>query len=64
MAFHVNKERKKARLKRQEDVDSVPREFYDCPLDSGDKCPHLRIWRPVPGTEDEKLPFGQRCFAK
>ena len=50
----------KFRLKRQQDADSVLKEFYDCPPDSADKCPHLRMWRPVPGTEDEKLPFGQR----
>jgi len=50
----------KFRLKRQQDSDSVLTEFYDCPPDSADKCPHLRMWRPVPGTEDEKLPFGHR----
>jgi hypothetical protein len=50
----------KFRLKRQQDTDSVFKEFYDCLPDSADKCPHLRMWRPVPGTEDEKLPFGQR----
>jgi hypothetical protein len=50
----------KFRLKRQPDADSVLKEFYDCSPDSADKCPPLRMWRPVPGTEDEKLPFGQR----
>jgi len=51
----------KFRLKRQQDADSVLKEFYDCPPDSADKCLHLgRLWSPMPGTEDEKLPFGQR----
>lgn len=50
----------KFRLKRQQDTDSVLKEFYDCAPDSDDKCPHLRMWKPLPGTEDEKLPFGQR----
>ena len=48
------------RLKRQQDADSVLKEFYDCAPDSAEECPHLRMWKPVPGTEDEKLPFGQR----
>lgn len=48
------------RLQRQQDADFVLKEFYDCSPDSAAKCPNLRMWRPVPGAEDEKLPFGQR----
>ena len=47
------------RLKRLQDADSLVKEFYDCSPDSGEKCLHLRVWKPTPGTEDEKLPFGQ-----
>ena len=50
----------KFRLKRQQDADSILKEFYDCAPDSDDKCPRVRMWKPLPGTEDEKLPFGQR----
>src|SRR5256885_5598361 len=51
----------KFRLKRQQDADSALKEFYDCPPDSADKCLHLgRMWSAMPGTEDEKVPFGQR----
>lgn len=51
----------KFRLKRQQDADSVLKEFYDCPPGSAGNCLHLgRMWSPMPGTEDEKLPFGQR----
>jgi hypothetical protein len=48
----------KFRLRRQQDADSVLKEFSDCPPDSANECPHLRMWRPVPGSEAEKLPFG------
>lgn len=48
----------KFRLKRQQDADSILKEFYDC--SPANKCPELRIWKSVPGAEDEKLPFGQR----
>jgi len=51
----------KYRLKRQQDADSVLKEFYDCPPESAGNCLHLgRMWSPMPGTEDEKLPYGQR----
>lgn len=51
----------KFRLKREQDADSVLKEFYDCPPVSADKCVHLgRLWSPLPGNEDEKLPFGRR----
>jgi hypothetical protein len=50
----------KFRLKRQQDADSILEEFYDCSPDLANKCPELRIWKSVPGAEDEKLPFGQR----
>ncbi|HEV3513568.1 MAG TPA: hypothetical protein VGS05_17795 [Candidatus Sulfotelmatobacter sp.] len=51
----------KFRLKRQQDANSVLKEFYDCPPDSVGKCLYLgRMWSAVPGAEDEKLPFGQR----
>jgi len=46
------------RLRRQQDADSVLKEFYDCGDESTDKCPQM--WRRVPGSDDEKLPFGQR----
>jgi hypothetical protein len=45
-------------LRRQQDADSVLQEFEDC--EPTDKCAPLPMWRPVPGSEDEKLPFGQR----
>jgi hypothetical protein len=48
----------KFRLVRQESSDSILKEFYDCSRESTE-CPQLRAWRPVPGAEDEKLPFGQ-----
>lgn len=48
------------RLKREQDADSVLKEFYDCAPNSADKCPHVPMWKPVPGMENEKLPFGQR----
>jgi hypothetical protein len=51
---------KKFRLKRQQDADSVLKEFYDCAPNSADECPHLPLWKRVPGMENEKLPFGQR----
>ena len=61
----------KFRLTRQPDADSVLKEFSDCAPESTDKCAPeftdkcvkclpLRIWTSVPGTEEEKLPFGQR----
>jgi hypothetical protein len=48
----------KFRLKRRQDADSVLKEFYDC--SPADECLRIRMWRPLPGTEDEKLPFGER----
>jgi len=48
----------KFRLKREQDADSVLKEFVECAPDSAEKCPHLPMWRFVPGAEDEKLPFG------
>jgi hypothetical protein len=47
-------------LKRQKDADSVLNEFYDCAPNSANECPHMRLWKRVPGMENEKLPFGQR----
>lgn len=49
----------KFRLVRQVSSDSVLKEFYECSPESTGKCPQLRMWRLVPGAEDEKLPFGQ-----
>jgi hypothetical protein len=61
----------KFRLTRQQDADSVLKEFSDCAPGSTDKCAPefpdkcvkclpLRIWKPVPGAEEEKFPFGHR----
>jgi hypothetical protein len=50
----------KFRLRRRQDADSVLKEFYDCAPESAEKCRQLRMWRPLPGMEDEKLPFGQQ----
>ena len=48
----------KFRLKREQDADSVLKEFVDCAPNSAEKCPQLPMWKFVPGAEDEKLPFG------
>jgi hypothetical protein len=55
----------KFRLTRDQDADSVLKEFFDCATEapSGhttEPCPHLPMWKRVPGAEPEKLPFGQR----
>jgi hypothetical protein len=55
----------KFRLTRDQDADSVLREFIDCATESPsghspEPCPHLPMWKRVPGAEPEKLPFGQR----
>lgn len=51
------------RLKRQKNADDLLNQFSGCPPASGAKCIHLPMWKPVPGMEDEKLPFGQRVPA-
>ena len=48
----------KFRLIREQDADSVLKEFLTCAADSGEKCPPVPMWRFVPGAESEKLPFG------
>jgi hypothetical protein len=49
----------KFRLKREQDADSVLKEFLDCAPDSTEECPHMPVWRLIPGAQEEKLPFGQ-----
>jgi hypothetical protein len=46
------------RLRREQDADSVLREFFDCGKSSA-PCPQWPIWKRVPGAEQETLPFGQ-----
>jgi hypothetical protein len=51
------------RLTRTQYADSVLREFLDCESVSGhtpDACAPTPMWKRVPNTEHEKLPFGQR----
>jgi hypothetical protein len=55
----------KFRLTRNEDADSVLREFIDCDAGSPsghtpEPCSHVPMWKRVPSAEHEKLPFGQR----
>ena len=55
----------KFRLTRDRHADSLLREFIDCSAESpnGDApqpCPHVPVWKLVPGAEGEKLPFGRR----
>jgi hypothetical protein len=54
---------RKFRLIREKDSDAVLKEFMDCVDDSGGRateCQPIPIWKHVPDTEREKLPFGQR----
>lgn len=56
---------KKFRLTRDQNADSVLKEFVDCATASpsgrtAEPCPHMPVWKSVPGAEYEKLPFGQR----
>jgi hypothetical protein len=53
------------RLTHDQDADSVLKEFIDCATESpsghtSEPCPHVPMWKRVPGAEHEKLPFGQR----
>jgi hypothetical protein len=55
----------KFRLTRDQDADSVLKEFIDCANESPsgptpEPCPHMQMWKRVPSAEQEKLPFGQR----
>lgn len=44
------------RLRREQDADSVLKEFLDC---APEPCPRTPMWKRVPSAEHEKLPFGQ-----
>jgi hypothetical protein len=53
------------RLTRDQDADSVLREFFDCVSETSnghasEQCLPLPMWKHTPGAEREKLPFGQR----
>ena len=55
----------KFRLKRDHDADAVLKEFMDCSTEApsshtSEPCPHVAMWKRVPGAELENLPFGQR----
>ena len=55
----------KFRLTRDQDADSVLKEFIDCATESPSgpapvPCPQVQMWKRVPSAEQEKLPFGQR----
>ena len=56
---------RKFRLTRDHDADAVLKESMDCSTESpsghtSEPCPHVAMWKRVPGAELEKLPFGQR----
>ena len=56
---------RKFRLRRDQDADSVLKEFMDCgpePPSGGarEPCLHVAMWKHVPGAEPATLPFGQR----
>ena len=56
---------RKFRLRRDQDADSVLKEFMDCgpePPSGGarEPCLHVPMWKHVPGAEPATLPFGQR----
>jgi hypothetical protein len=58
----------KFRLTRLRDSDSMLEEFMDCAngspgVQTGESCVKVRIWKHVPGTEKDKLPFGHRVPA-
>ena len=48
----------KFHLKRERGTDSVLKEFLDCASDATEPCPKVPMWRLVPGTQKERLPFG------
>jgi hypothetical protein len=53
------------RLTRDQDADTVLKEFMDCGPEppngpAQEPCPHVALWKRVPGTKLEKLPIGQR----
>ncbi len=59
----------KFRLIREKDSDSVLKEFMECSSDSpsnhaAQPCAPMPIWKRVPHTERDPLPFGQRvpCY--
>lgn len=59
----------KFRLIREKDSDSVRKEFMECSSDSpsghaAQPCAPVPIWKRVPDTERDRLPFGQRvpCY--
>ena len=55
----------KFRLTRDQDADSILKEFIDCVTESPsghtpEPCPQVPMWKRVPSAEHEKLPFGQQ----
>ena len=46
----------KFRLRREQDADSVLKEFLDC---APEPCHRMPMWKRVPSAENERLPFGQ-----
>src|SRR5580700_7021647 len=59
----------KFRLIREKDSDSVLKEFMECSSESpsghaAQPCSPMPIWKHVPDTERDRLPFGQRvpCY--
>jgi hypothetical protein len=56
---------KKFRLMRDKDADSILKEFFDCATESpnghtSEPCPHIPLWKRLPGMEHETLPFGRQ----
>ena len=49
----------KFRLKREQDADSVLKQFIDCAPNATEHCQEMPMWRLIPRMQDEKLPFGQ-----
>jgi hypothetical protein len=48
------------RLMRDRNFDAILREFMDCNNEQPPTNCEVPMWRRVPGSEDEKLPFGER----
>jgi hypothetical protein len=48
------------RLMRDRKFDAILREFMDCKHEQPPTSCEVPMWRRVPGSEDEKLPFGER----
>ena len=48
----------KFRVIREQPAETMVQKYRDCSDSANVNCPQLPIWKPIPGAEDEKLPFG------